>query len=84
MYYTVNVQFLVDFIGLVDYNILNKGAVSQMKPDRRQNKCYKNKRLTLPEQGRLFSIVEYHDNKGDNRTKHNYKREQVVVCNHST
>lgn len=55
-----------------------------MKPDRRQNKCYKNKRLTLPEQGRLFFIVEYRNNKGDNRTKHNYKREQVIVCNHST
>ncbi len=45
------------------YNILNKGAVSQMKPDRRQNKCYKNKRLTLPEQGRLSSIAAYRNNK---------------------
>ena len=63
MYYIVNVQFWVDFIGLVDYNILNKGAVSQMKPDRRQNKCYKNKRLTLPEQGRLSSIAAYRNNK---------------------
>jgi len=34
-----------------------------MKPDRRQNKCYKNKRLTLPEQGRLSSIAAYRNNK---------------------
>ncbi len=36
-----------------------------MKPDRRQHKCYKNKRLTLPEQGRLFSVDVYRNNKNE-------------------
>ena len=35
----------------------------------------KNKRLTLPEQGRLFFAFYKSYNKSYNSTKHNYKRE---------
>lgn len=36
--------------------MINKGAVGQMKPDRRYSNNLQNKRLTLPEQGRLFFV----------------------------
>ena len=37
VYYIVEVQICVDFMRQIAYNMLNKGAVSQMKPDRRQS-----------------------------------------------
>ena len=37
--------------------------------------------LTLPERGRLFTFYKSH-NKSYDRAKHNYKLDQILICNH--
>lgn len=78
-----NDRRIIDIFYLINYNIFNKGADSQCTPSRRQNKTYKDSALVY-QTGALFFVSKNRNNKGYDCTKHNYKREQVRVCNHIT
>jgi hypothetical protein len=56
----------------IDYNILNKGTVGQLIPDRRENKALKIAPY-FTRAGALFFVFINHYNKGYNSTKHDDK-----------
>ena len=64
--------------------MLNKRAVGQLLPDRRHVKAIQKVAPYFTRAGALFFVSENRYNKGYNGTKHDNKREQVRICNHST
>ena len=62
------------------YNTLNKGAVDQCTPGRRQNVAKIVPYFTRA--GALFFVSENRYNKGYNSTEHDYECEQIRICNH--
>ena len=72
--------FVLDGYLCLEYNMLNKRAVCQRTPDRRKVSVQKVAPYITRAGELLFAF--YVDNKSYYCAKHNYKCEQVTVCNH--
>ena len=71
---------MLDGSGHFVYNMINKRAVGQRTPDRRKVSVQKAAPFFTRAGALLFAFNV--DNKSYYCAKHNYKCEQVTVCNH--